>query len=367
MKYIIYCGPGIGDFIMTLPMAYYIRQKDESAYITLFSMMPSGNLFGRRESVHLLYLAQDLVNAVEYYDSRNKINSLKWILKEGVKSYKYGFVIQSNNGKKTSIWPCKIVHVMAKKTIGIVFKEKPTIRYDYSIDYEQNKSVYAYMIDMLHMTEFKTDKSLPRLLYPEKLEKYINESVPSKKSKRICLCIGSAPYAKEINGQIVKAYAKNWPMSSWVALANKLTAQGFEVILIGGNDEQRFISEIKEKLNENVIDCTGKYNIAGSISVISAANAVVGVDTGMIHCAAALNIPTLTLFGVTSPLQFLAYGDRSNYIFLNEECSPCYGSDVSVTCKNRKCMNNITVEMVFNEVNKLLSSIDSVQGYLHED
>lgn len=363
MKYIIYCGPGIGDFIMTLPMAYYIRQKDGLAYITLFSMMPNGNTFGRRESVSILYLAQDLINNIEYYNSEDLLNSLKWVLKERIRSYKYGFVIQSNNGSSTSVWPCRIVHAMAKETIGITFKEKPMISYDHNIGYIQNKNLYSYMIDMLHVLGFGTEKTLPRLIDPKRISVFSNEVVPAKHKKRICLCIGSAPYSKVIDGRVVKAFAKNWSMGSWVNLANKMSSQEFEVIIVGGTDEKRLLSEyMGECFNSGIIDCTGKYNIAGSISIISEAEIVVGVDTGMIHCAAALNIPTLTLFGVTSPSQFLAYGKKSNYIFLNEDCSPCYGADISVTCDNRKCMNNISVDMVFSRIKEILSNQDSFQG-----
>lgn len=363
MKYIIYCGPGIGDFIMTLPMAYYIRQKDSAAYITLFSMMPKGNSFGRREGVALFYEAQNLINNIEYYYSRDLLSSLKWMLKERIKSYKYGFVIQSNNGASTSEWPCRIVHAMAKETAGITFKEKPNIFYDYNIDYMQNKSTYSYMMELLHIVGFKTDKALQKIIYPEKILIFANEAVPVKHRKRICLCIGAAPYSKTIDGRTVKAFAKNWPMGSWVSLANKLNSYKYEVVLVGGADEQRLLSNyVEENLSADVIDCTGKYNIAGSISIISEAEIVVGVDTGMIHCAAALDIPTLTLFGVTSPSQFLAYGDKSNYIFLSVDCSPCYGSNLSVTCKNRKCLNNITVDMVFDKINEILSNRDYIQG-----
>ena len=82
---------------------------------------------------------------------------------------------------------------------------------------------------------------------------------------------------------------------------------------------------------------------------------VVGADTGLMHCAGALGKSSLTLFGSTNPKEYLPFGKKSHYIYLNLECAPCFGTLNSVMCEQNKCMRLISVDVVYNKVINLTS------------
>ena len=139
---------------------------------------------------------------------------------------------------------------------------------------------------------------------------------------------------------------------------NRLSSH-FNVILLGGPKEKQ---ELQKKgivfSQENINNLVGKYAIKQSIAALCLADIVVGADTGLMHCAGALDKPTITLFGCTDYKEYLPYGRKSEYIASSVDCSPCFGSIKAVTCEDKKCMRAITVDMVEKNIQ------EAIQKYL---
>lgn len=64
-------------------------------------------------------------------------------------------------------------------------------------------------------------------------------------------------------------------------------------------------------------------NLAGVARILAAAKACVAVDTGLGHLAAALDVPTISLFGPTNPGLTGAYGRAQIHQASNFPCAPC--------------------------------------------
>jgi heptosyltransferase-1 len=95
---------------------------------------------------------------------------------------------------------------------------------------------------------------------------------------------------------------KEWPAANWIALGQSLAAQGYTVVLPWGTDvEQRRSREIAAAVpNARVPDLRPLDDVA---RMIARAAFVVGVDTGLLHLAAALGVPLVALFLETEPGQ----------------------------------------------------------------
>jgi len=74
-------------------------------------------------------------------------------------------------------------------------------------------------------------------------------------------------------------------------------------------------------------------------------------DTGPRHFAAALQIPTLTLFGPTDPIWAETYSPNEKILRINVPCSPCQLKKCPI---DHRCMKQITTEMVYNALKDLL-------------
>lgn len=107
---------------------------------------------------------------------------------------------------------------------------------------------------------------------------------------------------------------KHWPDDYWHTLCKLLCDSGVVVKLPWWSDiEHRRAKTIAE--GNYRAEILTRTNLAGMAAVIAGARAIVAVDTGLGHLAAALAVPTLSLYGPTSPALIGAYG--SNQIHLN--------------------------------------------------
>jgi ADP-heptose:LPS heptosyltransferase len=61
---------------------------------------------------------------------------------------------------------------------------------------------------------------------------------------------------------------------------------------------------LKAALKEPVVDLIGRSSIRQTLAVLSTMNAAVGSDTGVMHLAAALGVPTVTAFGPTPAIKW---------------------------------------------------------------
>ena len=93
---------------------------------------------------------------------------------------------------------------------------------------------------------------------------------------------------------------KLWPVQGWIALAEALATIGRTLVLPWGNDEEHQRAMLIASHGPNV-QVLPRLNLNALASIISQAEAVVGVDTGLLHLAAALSKPGLALYTATPP------------------------------------------------------------------
>jgi heptosyltransferase-1 len=93
---------------------------------------------------------------------------------------------------------------------------------------------------------------------------------------------------------------KLWDEANWVALGKHFQQQGIRSILPwGGTDEQSRAARLSAQISDAV--CPPKLNLNEIAALLDSAHAVIGVDTGIAHLAAALNKPTIGIYTATDP------------------------------------------------------------------
>lgn len=120
---------------------------------------------------------------------------------------------------------------------------------------------------------------------------------------------------------------KHWPEAYWRELAERMGHLGMAVKLPWGNPVEKARAErIAQGLrNAEVLP---KLNLAGVAKVLAGAQACVAVDTGLGHLAAALDVPTVSLFGPTNPGLTGAYGRSQVHMASDFPCAPCLQRNV---------------------------------------
>lgn len=99
---------------------------------------------------------------------------------------------------------------------------------------------------------------------------------------------------------------KLWPNAHWRALIGRLAQQGYECVLPWGSEAERQQAQaIAQGLSSARV--APRMNLRQCAALLAGAQAVVGVDTGLTHLAAALDRPTISIFGATEAWRFGPY------------------------------------------------------------
>ncbi|BBT42465.1 lipopolysaccharide heptosyltransferase I [Pseudomonas putida] len=130
----------------------------------------------------------------------------------------------------------------------------------------------------------------------------------------------AAPYVVFLHGTTWAT--KYWPEAYWRELAERLGRRNLQVRLPWGNPAEKARAE---RIAQGLKNCEvlPKLNLAGVARVLAAAKACVAVDTGLGHLAAALDVPTISLFGPTNPGLTGAYGRVQVHQASDFPCAPC--------------------------------------------
>jgi heptosyltransferase-2 len=155
--------------------------------------------------------------------------------------------------------------------------------------------------------------------------------------------------------------AKRWPAERYAALADRFTTEtGASVLLIGSPDEVEVSREVVERMQHNPFMLTGRTDLAQAINVLSLADVLITNDTGPAHIAAALNRPTLVIFGPTEPRTTRPYSPVAEIIRHPPECAPCMLRDCPI---DHRCMTAISSDEVFKRACAMMKrSVAEVQG-----
>lgn len=119
---------------------------------------------------------------------------------------------------------------------------------------------------------------------------------------------------------------KHWPEEYWIELAKLASDKGFSIKLPWGNpsEEERALRIAATCLRAEVLP---RQNLLGMARVLAGAKAIVAVDTGLGHLAAALDVPTVSLYGPTNPVLTGALGQSQKHLVANFACVPCFGRE----------------------------------------
>ncbi len=140
---------------------------------------------------------------------------------------------------------------------------------------------------------------------------------------------------------------KEWPF--FAELGSLLSDDGLNVVYIGSGEIN---------VPSSADDKTGKVSLSALIEFIAQADIFITTDSGPMHIATALNIPTIAVFGpTTKELGFYPPFKNTKVIeYACLKCRPCHIHGSSYCYKKHfKCMLDIGVEEMRYHVNTILN------------
>jgi heptosyltransferase-2 len=139
--------------------------------------------------------------------------------------------------------------------------------------------------------------------------------------------------------------AKRWPVERYAALADQLAEElGAEVLLVGSPDEVPVSQEVAALMRHKSVMLTGQTDLTQLVALLGQVDLLVTNDTGPAHIAAALERPTLVIFGPTDPATTRPFASVAEIIYHPPDCAPCMLRDCPI---DHRCMTAITPAEVF--------------------
>ena len=145
--------------------------------------------------------------------------------------------------------------------------------------------------------------------------------------------------------------AKRWPVAYFAEIAQRLQQNGFTVWMIGSAKDSEVAEKIVSLGNLASHNLCGKTNLSDAIALLSCAQLVISNDSGLMHLAAALDKPTLALFGSSSPQFTPPLSPKAAVMQLDIKCSPCFKRECPLGHFN--CMVQLTPDMVWKKIEQM--------------
>lgn len=114
--------------------------------------------------------------------------------------------------------------------------------------------------------------------------------------------------------------SKHYPVHLWGEVARRARSAGLEVVLPWGSDAER---DRAEAIAATAADVLPRLGLGELIRRLADASLVVGVDSGLAHLSAALNVPTVVIYGSTDSLLTGCRGPSVHNLQADFPCAPC--------------------------------------------
>ena len=330
----------VGDAVMAVPALRELRRVLPEAHITLVSRPGAADIF----------IDADFVDEVLVYDRTGLASTWKQVREWHRRKFDLALLFQN-------AFEAAAIALLARVPTRIAYDtERRGVLLTHSLALpawkdERHESFYylnlVAEVERLLSGTLWTETTEPRFdLHvsedrKRKAFQFLREHGARMNAPLTVLCPGS-----------INSRAKRWPAERYAELADRLAESGADVAVIGSPGELDVSQEVCKHAQRQPIVLTGKTTVAEVTAIISIADVLITNDTGPAHIGAALDTPTLVIFGPTNPLTTYPFSSRAEIIRRAPDCAPCMLRDCPI---DHRCMTAITPEHVFERASILMS------------
>ncbi len=322
----------IGDAVMTLPAVASVRAAYPRARLTVLAKPLVADIY------RLFSPADDIVVYEKTYDNPWGVFRLAWRLR----TLKFDAAILLQNAIEAAIMT-RVAGIPIRAGFDSdgrgwllshpVHRTRDILRV-HQIDY------YLEMVRALGCPaasrELHLETYVPRPAAQDAVKQYLGDERP---------IIGISPGA-------TYGPAKRWLPDRFAAAAKRLADRiGGRVVLFGGPDDAATAEEVRKLVGGDCVNLAGKTPLRDAILLISRSAIFISNDSGLMHVAGALNVPTVAVFGSTNPVTTSPAGEKTRIVRKPADCSPCLKK---VCPTDFRCMTDISVDDVVTAAEELL-------------
>jgi heptosyltransferase II len=324
-RFLVIRPGGIGDAVLLIPALLALKDYYPEAEITV--------LAERRNCA--AFALCPVVDGMLRYDVPSEL----------LKAMRGGFdvVIDTEQWHRLSAVVARLTG--APVSIGFATNDRQRL-FTHRVDYSHEQYEAYSFIDLLAPLGITPPKTLrvPFLAIPKPAAGQAVELLAPLAGKKFVAIFAGASIAE-----------RRWGGERFASVARALAAYGVSVVVVGGSDdaaEGDLIVAMGGGLN-----LAGKTSLAETAAVIARAALLLSGDSGVLHLAVGLGIPTVSLFGPGIEDKWGPKGEGDRIINRHFPCSPCTLFGTTPACHFRgHCLSEITPQAVTDAVKSQLVS-----------
>lgn len=354
----------IGDAVITIPAIRSIRHAFPDAHISLLVKPWVAEIFKENSDI----------NEIILYDDRFKgfTGRFKLAKKLRDKAFDKAIFLQNAFDAALIAWLAGIPERIGYKRDcrGLLLTRSVAVKKDIL----QQHQVYYYL-NLLKSAGIEPADTQPYLYLTDDERRSARNLLSSFFDADKGPLVG-------INPGATFGSAKRWPPERFAELIIKVISRfNGRVVIFGSTSEveiaDEIITEINrlkikmkiEKIGSRILVLAGKTNLRELAALISECDVFVTNDSGPMHMASALLVPTVAIFGSTDKTATGPYGEGHRVIAKDLPCAPCMKRECPEGHLN--CMTAVTPDEVFEAVREILPFAKAVfldkDGTLIED
>lgn len=151
--------------------------------------------------------------------------------------------------------------------------------------------------------------------------------------------------------------AKRWPAERFASAAADLARElGTGIAVFGSRAEASLAAEVAAHVGKRSVCLAGQTSLAEYLELASTCQLYLTNDSGSMHVASALGVPTVAVFGATDADATGPAAPWARIVRCHVECSPCMLRECPI--EGHPCMAGVEAEMVVTEARSLLAGLD---------
>lgn len=332
MKVLIVKLSALGDVVQALPVAMAIRRQAPEVRLDWLVEEPSAPLLlGHPALDRVLVSPRHAVRADGVTAALPALGRFAGRLRAA----RYDWVLDLQGLMKSAIF---VSLSRGRKKLGFRGGKEPLAAASYNVRlpaYDPDRHALERYLDVLEPMGF---------LRPAEPDFGLAPTEASLEAARSLMGGRRADRPLVLLHPVAKWESKLWPVEHWASLAGALAADGAQVALSGAPADRPVTEAIARRAGEGAVawDLAGRTNLKELTALLCLADAVASTDTGVMHLAAALGRPVVSLFGPTAPWRTGPHGQEASALRLGLECSPCFRR----TCPAPRCLDELGPDRV---------------------
>jgi len=154
---------------------------------------------------------------------------------------------------------------------------------------------------------------------------------------------------------------KEWGYDKWAKVIDWLWEEyGIAMVIIGGIEEKEQSEHMVQRCCGRIFNLTGKTTLGELAGVLNHSYLHLGVDSAAPHIAAAVGIPTITIYGPSDWRDWAPEGKKHRVVIPDDACVPCQQKGCEGTGKSR-CLEELDVDNVKKSIREFLTLIITME------